>query len=436
MMKLRTKFILFVVILHLIVLVLSYFILNQHKLLFIISEVFILISILLAWQLYKKLIQPLQLLIQGTEALREKDFNIRFTPTGQYEMDQLIGVYNQMTDELRGERLKQQQQHVFLGTLIETSPTGILILDFNENIHDINPKALKLLNITEEAVIGKPLDALDHPLMLQIKNLVSGTAKSITINGANTYKLQKSHFIDRGFARHFVMIEELTTDILAAEKNAYGKVIRMMAHEVNNTIGAVNSIIQSSLHSNRIWEGTDSQLLKDALQMAFDRNKNLSIFMRNFADVVRLPEPQRKSIDLHQLIYHIGGFMEARASEKDIRLHYELDKAPFHIIADGQQIEQALINVVKNAIEAIDDDGIITFTTDTITRQLVVVDNGRGISTQDASQLFSPFFSTKRDGQGIGLTLVKEILLNHGYEFSLQTTSARNTSFVFRFREG
>jgi hypothetical protein len=121
MMKLRTKFILFVVILHLIVLVLSYFILNQHKLLFIISEVFILISILLAWQLYKKLIQPLQLLIQGTEALREKDFNIRFTPTGQYEMDQLIGVYNQMTDELRGERLKQQQQHVFLGKLIETS---------------------------------------------------------------------------------------------------------------------------------------------------------------------------------------------------------------------------------------------------------------------------------------------------------------------------
>jgi nitrogen fixation/metabolism regulation signal transduction histidine kinase len=235
----------------------------------------------------------------------------------------------------------------------------------------------------------------------------------------NTYKLQKSHFIDRGFARHFVMIEELTAEILAAEKKAYGKVIRMMAHEVNNTIGPVNSIIHSALGTEKMWKEEDDHTLKNALQVAFERNNNLNLFMRNFAEVVRLPEPNRKHLDLHTLIMNIAQLMEMNAGEKQIQFQYELSETPFIISADQQQLEQVLINIVKNAIEAIEGTGIISFTTNSTARQLIITDSGKGISQHNVYQLFSPFFSTKKDGQGIGLTLVKEILLNHGFEFSL-----------------
>src|SRR6202000_2695617 len=117
---------------------------------------------------------------------------------------------------------------------------------------------------------------LPNPLLQQIKLLKSGENVVVKPDGINTYKLSKSHFIDRGFSRHFIMIEDLTAEILAAEKNVYGKVIRMMAHEVNNTVGPVNSIMQSALRTNKLWEGHQNDTLKDALQVAMDRNQNLN----------------------------------------------------------------------------------------------------------------------------------------------------------------
>jgi nitrogen fixation/metabolism regulation signal transduction histidine kinase len=424
---------LFVVIIHLAALVLSYFIFNKSPLLFIACEILIIVSIVIAWQLYNQLIQPLKMLADGTEAIKDRDFNIKFLTTGKYEMDELINVYNQMIDQLRTERTKQEEQHFFLEKLIHTSPTGIIILDYEDNIQQVNPKALELLNIDENDIIRKAAHEISNPVIQQVAQLKSGEAKTITLNGASTYKIQKSHFIDRGFPRHFVMIEELTAEILAAEKKAYGKVIRMMAHEVNNTIGPVNSILQSALKKETMWKEYDNDSLQQALQVAVDRNHNLNLFMRNFADVVRLPEPKRKKINLHQLIIAVTRLMELKAGEKQIEFQYAFSENDFDIFADEQQMEQVLINIVKNAIEAIEEKGSVLFATSIRSRQLTITDTGKGIADEVAEQLFSPFFSTKKDGQGIGLTLIKEILLNHGFEFYLKSFPEGRTEFVVRF---
>jgi two-component system nitrogen regulation sensor histidine kinase NtrY len=419
---------LFVSVLHIVALVLSYFIFQENKILFIVSEVFIIVSIIIAWQLYNELIQPLNLLMQGTDAIKDKDFNVKFLSTGKYEMDELIKVYNQMMDELRTERTKQEQQHLFLEKLIHTSPTGILILDFDENIQLVNPKALLLLNVEEKDVLKKSVDELSHPIIQQIKLLPTGHAKTFTMNGAVTYKLQKSHFIDRGFPRHFVMIEELTAEILEAEKKTYGKVIRMMAHEVNNTIGPVNSILQFTLQSQ---QHTDA--LANAIQVAMERNNNLNSFMRNFADLVRIPMPVKKSVNLIQLLQNVTDLMQMRGGEKKINFQYEHQSPIFIINADVQQMEQALINIIKNAIEAIDEEGTITIITHTNPKQLIIRDTGKGISPEFEEYLFSPFYSTKKDGQGVGLTVIREILFNHGFDFSLKTVASNVTEFRINF---
>src|SRR3954453_20705026 len=298
-MKLRTKFLLFVIILHAVALALSFFIFRENKIYFIASEVLILISVFISWKLYNDLIQPLNMLMQGTAAIKDRDFNVKFVQTGKYEMDELINVYNHMIDELRKERIRQEEQHFFLEKLIQTSPTGIIILDYEDHVQEINPKALELLSVDEKEIRSRSLHQIQHPVIQEIKQLKSGEAKTLTLSGAATYKIQKSHFVDRGFPRHFITIEELTAEILAAEKKAYGKVIRMMAHEVNNTIGPVNSILESALNTNDLWKENKNNSLQNALQVAVNRNQNLNLFMRNFADVVRLPEPHQKTIDLH-----------------------------------------------------------------------------------------------------------------------------------------
>ncbi|WP_431200268.1 sensor histidine kinase [Mucilaginibacter sp. P19] len=315
-MKLRTKYILFVVILHLLTLVLTYFIFNDNKIYFIISEVVVIISSVIAVQLYRQLIQPLKMLMQGVEAIKDKDFNVKFLSTGKHEVDALIDVYNQMMDELRTERTRQEQQHFFLEKLIHTSPTGIIILDFDDRVQQVNPKALQALNMCEKDLIGELIEELKHPLFAQIKALKSGETIVVKLDGINSFKLQKSHFIDRGFSRHFIMLEDLTAEILAAEKKVYGKVIRMMAHEVNNTIGPVNSIMQSAMKADQLWAGHDFDPIKDALQVAMDRNQNLNLFMRNFADLVKLPPANKQPVVLQKLLASVVKLMNIRAEEK------------------------------------------------------------------------------------------------------------------------
>ena len=116
-----------------------------------------------------------------------------------------------------------------------------------------------------------------------------------------------------------------------------------------------------------------------------------------------------------------------------IEIDVQLADDSFIIQADEQQMEQVLINIVKNAIEAIGREGRISFNISSVIKSLVISDTGAGINQADAANLFSPFFSTKKDGQGIGLTLVREILINHNFEFSLKTITTKQTKFTIVF---
>lgn len=432
-MRLKTKYLLFVVIIHLVGLGLSYFIFQENKLLFIISEVFIIISIAISWQLYLQLIQPLRALMQGVQAIKDKDFNVKFLPTGKFEVDELISVYNQMMDELKAERTRQEQQHYFLEQIVKSSPTGMVILDFDGRIQQINPKALEITGLQERDLLGRDTKDLEHPLFKQIAALKVGDAQVSKFTGVHTYKLQKSNFIDRGFYRHFILIEDLTAELLEAEKKVYGKVIRMMAHEVNNTIGAVNSIMQSALHHKTLWLNPQTVSLKNAISIAIDRNQNLNLFMRNFAELVKLPVPNRIPLDLYKILRNVSGLMANKANEREIRFTFDLQGAEFLIHADEQLMEQALINIIKNAMEAIGTSGSISFNAIPARRVLTISDTGHGLTQDQAENMFTPFYSTKKDGQGIGLTIVREILLNHNFRFSLKTIAERNTAFSIEF---
>jgi len=295
-MKLRTKFILFIILIHSVIIILSLLLLENYKILFVVSELLILISLGISIRLYQEFIRPLNLIASGIESMKDKDFNLQFKKTGQQELDQLIGLYNQMTARLREERITQQEQHFFLSQLIEALPAGLIILDFDDKISTINPAAESLLEKNAEQVIGRQLDGTGSSLAESLCDLKIGKARIINLNGMRAYKCQKAHFVDRGFHHHFILIEELTEQIHKTEKMAYEKVIRMMSHEINNSIGAVNSILNTFLSFKVQFD----EEYKTALQTAIERNEKLNNFMTKFADDVRLPEPVFEEYDLHK----------------------------------------------------------------------------------------------------------------------------------------
>lgn len=419
----------FIATIHTVIALLCFYLLRDQKLYFILSEFGILFSLFLSYLMYRSFIRPLDFMYSGTDAITDKDFNIKFVKTGSNEMDRLIDVYNSMIDNIREERIQVEEQHFFLKKLINASPNGIIILNYDDQITDINPKALRVLDLKEN-VIHQPLTNFSNPLLLQIAQLKVGQPNIISTEGFEKYKCEVSHFIHRGFKRKFILIHELSKEILEAEKRAYEKIIRMMAHEVNNSIGAINSILQTHIDFNT-EENSDE---RESLEIAIDRNKSMSVFMKNFAKVVRLPKPHLERIEVNELLQNIGKLMESQANSKKIKIDFQLDKNSFFASIDAKQIEQVLVNVIKNAIESIDYQGIIQIQSAAAPRTIVVRDNGKGISSEVADKLFTPFFSTKMDGQGVGLTLIREILLNHDAQFSLKTLEDGWTEFRIIFK--
>jgi nitrogen fixation/metabolism regulation signal transduction histidine kinase len=348
-------------------------------------------------------------------------------------MDVLIEVYNRMIETLREERLRHEEQNLLLGKLINASPSGIIILDFDGQIELMNPAAEDFLQVSGVDVIGEPMKAIAGIWGKTIDQLNLDENAVLTLSGLKIYRIQKAAFLDRGFKQHFILIESLSEEIIKSERKSYENVIRMMSHEVNNSVGAVNSILNSSLDFFNNMTGDQSDFA-DAIRIAIRRNQHLNKFMSNFAEVVHIPEPVRSKTDLHKVIQDVKTLVSSDYQDKKVNWSWELTDGEFVIDSDIHQMEQVLVNILKNALEAVEDNGNITIITGTEpVKKLIIRDNGRGVSPEIRDRIFSPFFSTKKTGQGIGLTLVREILLNHGFSFNLETNSEGCTDFSIMF---
>lgn len=418
-MTLKVKYWLYVGGIHALLFFLVYELLEEYPWCVLLAEVGIIVLMWLGYKLFSALHRPIEHIIQGADAIEDQEFQQTFSQVRAPEMNRLIKVYNGMIDHIREERISLAEQHFFLDKLIEASPSGIILLDYDNHLTLLNPSAKRWLRLNEQA-IGQSVEELDHPILNRINQLSVGESIIVSSHGNEQFRCHLVDFVHRGFHRKFFLMEELSKELLATEKRAYGKVIRMMAHEVNNSIGAINSILDSVQAMHR-EEQPDSEAVIAYLDISIKRNVRLTEFMKNFASVIRLPEPHKESIDLNQLLQQVATLMQVQAQERDIRFEMDLAAAPALLHADLNQMEQVLVNLVKNAIESIEEKGVIRFQTRSSPAGFSISDNGPGIPKEVAGDLFSPFFSTKATGQGVGLTLVREILMNHGLSFSLET---------------
>ena len=382
---------------------------RSHPTLFYVTEGFVVLILFYLWYFYRKTIRPYDTLIGGMELVRELDLTTRLAPSGQHETDIIVRTFNDLLARLRSEHLRLQEQYTFLNLLIEASPMGVIQCNIDGNITSMNPAAREMLSPSiEEAIHALPL----------------GETTTVRIpGGPQLFRISHLSFPDRGFQHPFFLIESLTSEIRLAEKAAYERVIRMIAHEVNNSVaGIIGSLT-----------GDEAERLTA-----------LSSFVSRFAEVVKIPQPQLQLCDLSEEVEACRPFLENLCTQAHVHIDFHLTDEAVPVHLDTVLFQQVLINIVKNAVEAAPPsapEGATIVCTTIVPPSggergatLVVTDNGHGIPPAIAKNLFTPFFSTKPQGQGLGLLLIRDILTSHHCTFNLLTDPEDHlTRFTIQF---
>ena len=431
-MKLKSFFFLLAFLLGVVWVVLLYIATEENGWKFYMTEGIISFCLIYLVYFYNKVIKPLNSIAGGMDLLRAQDFSSRLAPVGQQEADRIVQVFNRMMDQLKEERLRLREQNHFLDLLINVSPMGVVILTFDERISMANKAALAFLGETsEKAIQNKTMTQLSSDLAEELSRLPKDATETIRLSDSHIYRCSRLSFVDHGFAHPFFLIESLTSEVMKAEKKAYEKVIRMIAHEVNNTVAGTTSALETIDDALQTMEDTDD--LREVMKVCIERSFNMSRFITNFANVVKIPEPQTEKVGLNARVEACKIFMENVCQSRNIKLHMELCEENPIVEMDTSLFEQVLINIIKNSAESIDEGGEIVIRTTASPLMLEVCDNGKGISKEIESKLFTPFFSTKPNGQGIGLIFIREVLMKHGFSFSLRTYPDGLTRFRIRF---
>ena len=434
-MSVKFTYAAYIIALHLILAGLLYeHIRENHDILWLLpGEGLLLLSLFFAYRIFRRFMRPLEISDAGAAALQDRDFQVKFLRTGAPEPDKIIDLYNRMIDNLRTERTETREKHYFLEQVLENSASGIVLTDFDGKIDYVNPKIREWFGVKD--TLEKSFAEVGHSFFDLLQNLPDNASETIQPPGASKrYRVESSDFTDRGFKRKFLLIEDVSEEILQAEKRAYEKVIRMMAHEVNNSIGAINSVIQTTIDFEKEEPRDFSEDIVYSLEVAKDRNDRLNLFMRNFADIIRLPAPAKEPVSLHKVVRDTAQLMTPAAAEKGIKIITDLDATDWQVNLDVRQFEQVLVNVIKNATEAIGTHGEIRLLSNYKRNELIIRDNGKGIAPEDAKKIFTPFYSNKTEGQGIGLTLTREILSGHGFDFALYSVDGfTDFKIVFNF---
>ena len=417
-MKLKTRFWVYLAVVHLVALGVGAWFHEALGPWFLLLEAGLLLSLWLGLRLVRLALEPLEFVRAFSDVVTTGEFNARYSSIGQVEMDQLIQTYNHMLERLQNERLRIGEQRGFMDRFLSVTRMGILILDFDHKISLASPSAVAFL---------PELDRVDsiHSLTSDLGRLLAGLAREetrlFTDSSGRRLRCRRSEFFDRGFARGYLTVEEMTEELNRSEKDTYEKLIRMMSHEVSNTVAATNSLLQScGNYADQISNHEDRADFVGALDVLIGRNRSLNEFTQAFANLVRLPEPELVPVQLADLINPLVVMFRPQCGP-DVELVLDLDPDLPLVRLDRNLMEQALINIMKNAIEAVAGSGNVAIRVHAIqdSLELTIQDSGGGLSAEIQNNLFKPFYTTKQSGQGLGLTLVREVLSQHQFKFSL-----------------
>lgn len=451
---LRRRLAAYLVLLHLAFFALALWLLRSQPLVLVVVEAVLIASALLGVMLVGRALEPLDYTRRFSELLQERNYAARLQKAPEDEIAELVAQYNGMLESLYQERLRLGEQRGFLDRLLEATPSAVLVFDFDGRIRLVNASALGLLGIADPeghalgdwaggaAQFADGLDAAARARSLQLLDqldaLPLGESRLLADADGRRYRAQRGHFFDRGFARHFLLVEELTEELESSERATYEKLVRVLAHEVNNTVAATGSVLDSLLYYRPQLAPADGEDFATAIEAVKRRNASLGEFIERFTRVVKMPAPELRPVPVRELLDDVLRLYREGARVRGVAVELaRVDDLP-PLPLDRNLFEQALLNIAKNAVEAAEatarESGRegrvqLEFVRERERARLSVIDSGDRLGEVPPGQMFTPFFSTKKGGQGIGLLFVREVLQRHGLAYRLAGDGQGRTRF-------
>ncbi len=391
-------------------------------------------SLSLAWApVYK----TLQAVTDGVRTLQENDFGVRLAVTRHDELGELVVLFNRMAEVLRLERSEIYQRELLFDALLQGAPMAILLLSERDRVVYANLAAKKFLGDgrrLQGRAFDEVLSGCDPAIRAGLASLEDGLftveARPGDAQGDEIFRVFRRAFQINMQQHRLVLIERMTPELNRQEVEVWKKVIRVMSHELNNSLAPVSSLIHSARTvASRPEPGPK---LEEILAAAEERVRHLNTFLAGYARFARLPRPAKEAVPW-------APFLEGVRRAMPFRILGELPRSPGHF--DPAQLEQVLLNLLKNANEAGSpqeeivlqvsaSDDVEAALSDSTAAALPsrafaihVLDRGRGMDDEALEKALLPFYSSKQSGSGLGLPLCREILEAHGGRLAIQRRS-------------
>jgi len=385
-------------------------------------------------------------------AIRHSDFSITFKKeTMGKSFRELQESFTEIIDAYKIVKIEKEAQYHLLQTLVRQIHIGIISLE-GDNLALINPTAEQLLNING-LKSWKLIRQLNPGLTEQLEQLGSHGRKLIEFKINNTTRILSvdvSTLILLDRPHKIITLQDINNEIEQKEIEAWHKLIRILTHEIMNSVTPISSLTETmqSMLSDRSGNqkalaDLDEETVSDirfSLKTIHKRTEGLMDFVENYRTLSKVPKPSPEPVDITTVFGNLKDLMSRELNRQQINLVIDIEKDPFTIVLDPVLIEQVLINLVTNSTHALEDREAKTITLKAYTLDrapvLEVTDNGKGIPEKELREIFVPFFSTKKNGSGIGLSLSKQIMSLHGGSIKVASEVGKGTSFYLRFRTG
>jgi nitrogen fixation/metabolism regulation signal transduction histidine kinase len=400
----------------------------------------LLVLLVAAW-LLRRTLQPVNSLFRalagGVNTYRDGEFNFGVHWSSNDELGQLVRAHAELGEVLRDQRQDLVQRELLLDTMVQNTPVAMLLVaaggDGERRILFSNLAARKLLNLGWK-LEGRRFEELLQQSPQELREALARGGDSLfvvagTEDGSveeQVYHLSRRHFLLNGRRHELLLLRLLTTELRRQEIQTWKKVIRVISHELNNSLAPVASLAHSGMELVR--RGQHDRLAQ-VFAVIEERARHLEGFIKGYAQFAKLPQPRLQEVDWQEFL---GGL------QHQMRFELELPDGGISSRVDPAQMEQVLLNLLKNAHESGSPPTAVTVRLLPLPQwlRIEVLDRGNGMNEAVLQNALVPFYSTKREGTGLGLALAREIVEAHGGRISLYNREGGGLCVAIQLPDG